>query len=100
MNKAIGIRTIVLTLDIPNRVMPNSSGSGEAIISAPITGDSHLMKPKCRDFKKYFTVEGFSAFFKSSEKRSLIKRNSTRSPHIAPKLPHNTTFIVEVCSAI
>lgn len=91
MTKAKGIRTIVLTLDIPRSVIPNSSGSGEAMISAPISGDSHLMKPKCNDFKKYLTEEGLNTLFKSSAKRSLIKRKRTRSPHIAPNPPQNTT---------
>ena len=99
MTKARGIRTITFIFDIPRSVIPNSSGIGEAMMRAPISGDNHLIKPKCNDLRKYLTEEVLNTLFKSSAKRSLIKRKRTRSPHIAPNPPQNTTpDIGEFCA--
>ena len=44
--KDMGMSKETFTFDMPRRVIPNSSGKGEAIIIAPNNGESHFIKPK------------------------------------------------------
>lgn len=100
ITKAIGANIATFIFEIPMRAIPISSGNGDAMMSAPNTGDSHLINPKWKEFKMCFTTEGFKEPVRSEVNLSLIKKNNMRSPHVAPKAPHKATVIGAPVSAI
>ena len=46
ITKEIGMSTATRILEIPMRVSPSSSGSGDAMMNAPNIGDNHFIKPR------------------------------------------------------
>lgn len=89
--KEIGTNTFICVLEIPKRVIPSSSGRGEAIINPPKIGKSHFRKPKWNDCKKWPRQVRLINFKISSETVSLINKKRMRSPHSAPKAPQSAT---------
>ncbi len=91
ITKDIGMRTATRVFESPIKVSPSSSGRGEAIMSAPSSGDSHFTNPKWNELKICFVIEGLTESKRLSVNRSRMKRNRIKSPHIAPKAPHRAT---------
>lgn len=96
----MGIRTNILVLDSPSKVSPNSSDSGDAIISAPRRGDNHFKNPKCNECRIFFTIEGLSEFMRSLANLSRIKVKSRRSPQVAPRAPTIATICGDILCPI
>ena len=83
--------TVFLIFEIPIKVKPSSSGSGEAIIAAPISGIIHLQSPIWKSERNFFHFDLLNTPLISSAKISLIKKSMMRSPIIAPRAPKRAT---------
>ncbi len=99
--KEIGINQVVFIFEKPNKLIPNSSGKGEAIIRTPITKANHLNN---LNLKKALTLLPapwcFNNSLKCSENLSLKNLNITKSPITAPKDPKMAVTKTESTLAI
>lgn len=91
MANEIGTNTAMRVFDKPISVRPSSSGNGEAMMSAPRSGDSHFRNPKWNECAICLMNEGLSERLRSSANRSRMKKNSMRSPQSAPSAPQMAT---------
>ena len=98
--KEIGIKSEVFILENPIIINPSSSGSGEAIISAPKNAINHLKILKRKIDINRSDLDFFSKNKMSSDNLFLTNRKIIMSPNIAPIPPSKAVKNTELTCAI
>ena len=98
--KEIGMKSEVLILEKPIIISPSSSGSGEAIISAPKNAINHLKILNRKIDINRSDLDFFNKNKTSSDNLFLTNRKIIISPIIAPIPPKRATKNNELSRAI
>ncbi len=98
--KEMGIKSEVFILEKPSIINPSSSGSGEAITSAPKNANDHLKILNRKIDINFSDLDFFNRYKISSNNLFLMNRKIIRSPINAPAPPNKAVKNIELICAI